>query len=97
PFDDVDAVDRAITGETAAVLVEVVQGEGGVRPASREYVRRLRELCDERDALLVVDEVQTGVGRTGRWLACEHHDVTPDVVCLGKAIAGGVPMGATAI
>jgi acetylornithine/LysW-gamma-L-lysine aminotransferase len=97
PFDDLDAADRAIGDDTAAVLVEIVQGEGGVRPGSTEYFHGLRSLCDERGALLVVDEVQTGFGRTGRWFACEHHGVVPDAISLGKAIAGGVPMGAVAI
>ncbi len=94
PFDDLEAVDRAITDETAAVLVEIVQGEGGVRPGSIEFFQRLRRLCDERGALLIVDEVQTGLGRTGRWFACEHHDLAPDIMTLGKGLAGGVPMGA---
>src|SRR6185369_790073 len=94
PFDDAEAAARVIGDDTSAVLVEIVQGEGGVRPGSTDYFRRLRRLCDERGALLVVDEVQTGFGRTGRWFACEHHGVTPDVLCLGKAIGGGVPMGA---
>ncbi len=96
-FDDLGAARAAVTEQTAAVLVEIVQGEGGVRPGSTTYFQGLRRLCDERGALLIVDEVQTGFGRTGRWFACEHHSVVPDVLCLGKAIAGGVPMGATAI
>ncbi|MDQ4078018.1 MAG: aminotransferase class III-fold pyridoxal phosphate-dependent enzyme, partial [Chloroflexota bacterium] len=87
----------AVGPDTAAVLVEIVQGEGGVRPGAAEYFRGVRRLCDERGALLIVDEVQTGFGRTGRWFACEHVGVTPDLICLGKAIAGGVPMGAVAI
>jgi acetylornithine/LysW-gamma-L-lysine aminotransferase len=97
PFDDLDAAEAAISERTAAVLIEIVQGEGGVRPGSTAYFSGLRRLCDERGALFVVDEVQTGFGRTGRWFACEHHGVVPDVLCLGKAIAGGVPMGATAL
>ncbi|MEJ2149543.1 MAG: acetylornithine/succinylornithine family transaminase [Chloroflexota bacterium] len=94
PFDDLDALDGAITDETAAVLVEVVQGEGGVRPGSTTYFAGLRALCEARGVLLIVDEVQTGLGRTGRWFACEHVGLTPDVMCLGKALGGGVPMGA---
>jgi len=90
-------MERAISDETAAVLVEVVQGEGGVRPGSGEYLRGVRELCDERGALLIVDEVQTGFGRTGRWFAFQHHDLRPDLLCLAKGIAGGVPMGAVMI
>jgi acetylornithine/LysW-gamma-L-lysine aminotransferase len=94
PFDNLDALDRAINEDTAAVLVEIVQGEGGVRPASEGYFTALADLCHARGALLIVDEVQTGLGRTGRWFACEHEGVVPDVLCLGKALGGGVPMGA---
>jgi len=94
PYDKLEAMDEAIGENTAAVLVEVVQGEGGVRPGSAEYFAGLRRLCDERGALLIVDEVQTGLGRTGRWFACEHFGLVPDVLCLGKAIGGGIPMGA---
>ena len=97
PFDNVERAEEAIDEETAAVVVEVVQGEGGVRPGSPPYFQALRGLCDERGALLIIDEVQTGFGRTGRWFACEHVGVTPDLLCMGKAIGGGVPMGATGI
>ncbi len=97
PYDNLERMERAISDETAAVLVEVVQGEGGVRPGSGEYLRGVRELCDERGALLIVDEVQTGFGRTGRWFAFQHHDLRPDLLCLAKGIAGGVPMGAVMI
>ncbi|MDX1687025.1 MAG: aspartate aminotransferase family protein [Candidatus Promineifilaceae bacterium] len=97
PFDNVERAEKAVDEETAAVLVEIVQGEGGVRPGSPAYFQALRRLCDERGALLIIDEVQTGFGRTGRWFACEHVGVTPDLLCMGKAMAGGVPMGATGI
>lgn len=97
PFDNLDRMAQAVREDTAAVLVEVVQGEGGVRPGPPEYFQGLRELCDARGALLIVDEVQTGFGRTGRWFAVEHAGIVPDLMCLGKAIAGGVPMGAVAI
>ncbi len=97
PFNNLEAAEAAIGEGTAAVLVEIVQGEGGVRPGSADYFQGLRRLCEERGALLIVDEVQTGFGRTGRWFACEHVGVTPDLMCLGKAMAGGVPMGAVAI
>lgn len=97
PFDNLDRMEQAVDEDTAAVLVEIVQGEGGVRPASPDYFQGLRELCDDRGALLIVDEVQTGFGRTGRWFAVEHAGIAPDLMCLGKAIAGGVPMGAVAI
>ncbi len=97
PFDNLEKLAAAVTGETAAVLLEVVQGEGGVRPASVGYLAGALEICRARGALLVVDEVQTGLGRTGRLWACEHHDVAPDLMCLGKGLAGGVPMGAVLI
>lgn len=97
PFGDFSRLEAAVTGETAAVLVEIVQGEGGVRVGSADYFQAVRRLCDEQGALLIVDEVQTGFGRTGRWFACEHMGVTPDLMALGKGIAGGVPMGAAAI
>lgn len=95
-YEDLEAAREAITENTAAVVVEAVQGEGGVYPGSREYLQGLREICDERGALLIIDEIQTGFGRTGRWFAFEHAGIVPDVVTLGKGIAGGVPMGAVA-
>src|SRR5207245_8390369 len=77
-----------------ALLLEVVQGEGGINPATPEYLKAARELCDERDMLLIFDEVQTGLGRTGRWFGFQHSGVTPDVVTLAKALGGGLPIGA---
>ena len=97
PFDNLDKMAQAVSGETAAVLVEVVQGEGGVRPSSPGYLAGVQEICRRHGALLIVDEVQTGLGRTGRLFACEHHGVAPDLMCLGKGLAGGVPMGAVLI
>jgi len=96
PYENLEAMDKAIGDNTAAVIVELVQGEGGVFPGSTEYFQSLRELCTERGALLIVDEIQTGVGRTGRWLACEHHALSPDVITLGKSIGGGLALGVTA-
>lgn len=96
PYDNIEALDETIDDNTAAVIVEIVQGEGGVYPGSTDYFQALRRLCTERGALLIVDEIQTGVGRTGRWLACEHHQLSPDVVTLGKSIGGGLPLGVTA-
>jgi len=93
-YNNLAAAEAAITEETAAVIIELVQGEGGVHIAEQEYVRNLAALCHERGALLIVDEVQTGFGRTGRLFACEHYDLQPDILCLAKSIAGGVPMGA---
>ena len=95
PYDNLEAMRGAIDENTAAVIVEVVQGEGGVRLGSPEYFRGLQALCQERGALLIVDEIQTGFGRTGKMFACEHYSLEPDILCLGKAIGGGVPMGAT--
>ncbi|MBE7472338.1 MAG: aspartate aminotransferase family protein [Anaerolineales bacterium] len=96
PYNNVEAAAAAIGDDTAAVIVEIVQGEGGVYPGETAYFQALRQLCTERGALLIVDEIQTGVGRTGRWLACEHHQLSPDIVTLGKSIGGGLPMGVTA-
>jgi LysW-gamma-L-lysine/LysW-L-ornithine aminotransferase len=96
-FNDENRLAEAINDETAAVILEIVQGEGGVRPAVAGYLRAARRLCEERGALLIVDEVQTGFGRTGRWFACDHFDLQPDLLCLGKAIAGGLPLAAVAL
>jgi acetylornithine/LysW-gamma-L-lysine aminotransferase len=96
PFNKTEALDAAITPETAAFIVELVQGEGGVRPATKEFIVEAARLCHERGALLVIDEVQTGFCRTGTMFALEQYDVVPDLLCLAKAIAGGVPMGAIA-
>jgi acetylornithine/N-succinyldiaminopimelate aminotransferase len=93
-WDDLDALAAALDPDVAAVLLEAVQGEGGVNPASRAYLQGVRRLCDERGALLIVDEVQTGLGRTGRWFAFQHLAVQPDVVTMAKALGNGVPIGA---
>jgi acetylornithine/N-succinyldiaminopimelate aminotransferase len=94
PFGDLDAVKRAITPETAAILIEPVQGEGGVRVASGEFLRKLRELCDARGLLLVMDEVQTGIGRTGSFFAHQRAGISPDVMAIAKGLGGGFPVGA---
>jgi len=94
PLNHTDKLDAALDGETACLILELVQGEGGVRPADMEYVRRARELCTERGALLVVDEVQTGFGRCGALFASGIYDVRPDMMTLAKALGGGVPIGA---
>lgn len=93
-FGDLDALHAAIDPSVAAVLIEAVQGEGGVMPAPAGYLRGMRDLCDERGMLMMVDEVQTGYGRTGRWFGFEHHDVSPDVVTMAKAMGNGFPVGA---
>ncbi len=97
PYDKLDALDAAVSESTAAVLIELVQGEGGVRPASPDYIAGVAQICRERGALLVVDEVQTGFGRTGRMWASQCYGVMPDLIALAKSIAGGLPMGAVAI
>ena len=97
PFNNIEALDKAINQETAAVILEVVQGEGGVYPASIEYMQAARRFCDERGALLIVDEIQSGFGRTGTMFAIEHFGITPDLLCCAKSLAGGVPMGAVLI
>ena len=96
-YNNIDALDKAVNEETAAVILEVVQGEGGVYPASAEYIQAARRICDERGALLIVDEIQTGFGRTGRMFAIQHFSVTPDLLTCAKSLAGGVPMGAVLI
>jgi acetylornithine/LysW-gamma-L-lysine aminotransferase len=93
PFNDVGALERAIDDATAAVFIEPVQGEGGIHPATAEYLQAARELTRERGALLVFDEIQSGVGRSGRFLASEHYSVTGDMVTLAKGLGGGVPIG----
>jgi acetylornithine/N-succinyldiaminopimelate aminotransferase len=93
PYDDLDAVAKAMDDQTAAVMVEPIQGEGGVKVPSEEYLPGLRELCDERGALLLLDEVQTGLGRTGSWFAYQHFGIEPDVLTCAKALAGGVACG----
>lgn len=93
-FNDLEAARAAIDDETAAVVVEVVQGEGGVWPAEAAWLRALRQHCDDHGALLVIDEIQTGLGRCGSWFACEQAGVVPDILALGKGLAGGVPIGA---
>ena len=95
PFNDIDALDKAVDFETAAILLEAVQGEGGVHVANQEYLEAARAICDQRDAALIIDEVQTGMGRTGRLFAIERWGVKPDILTLAKSLAGGVPIGAT--
>lgn len=94
PFGDVDALKAAITSETAALLIEPVQGEGGLRPATKEFMRELRQICDENGILLILDEVQCGVGRTGKFFAYENSGITPDIMAVAKGIGGGFPLGA---
>ncbi|MCS6963510.1 aspartate aminotransferase family protein [Thermoflexus sp.] len=96
PFNDIGALEAAIGPQTAAVILEPVQGEGGVWPADPTFLQAARELCDRYGAALIFDEVQTGFGRTGRWFAAEHYGVLPDLIAMGKGMAGGFPIGAVA-
>jgi len=95
PPDNLEKMRAAITEKTAAVLVEPVRGEGGILVPSDDFLPGLREICDEKGVLLIFDEVQTGFGRTGKVFACEHWNVAPDILCVAKSVAGGIPMGAT--
>lgn len=94
PFDDPAAIEKAITPQTAAVLIEPIQGEGGVRIPQKGYLKKVREICDRHGLLLILDEIQTGIGRTGRLFAYEHEAVVPDIMTLAKGLGGGVPIGA---
>jgi acetylornithine/LysW-gamma-L-lysine aminotransferase len=93
PYGRPERIKKAVTDETAAILVEPIQGEGGIKVPPKEFLGQLREICDAKGALLICDEVQTGLGRTGRFFASEHFNVVPDVMCLAKAVGGGVPIG----
>ncbi len=93
-YNDIAALERSLAPETGAVIMELIQGEGGVRVASEPYVKAVRNLCSERGILLIFDEVQTGVGRTGKLFAHEHYGVTPDIMCIAKGLGNGVPIGA---
>ena len=96
-YNNIEALDKAVNEETAAVILEVIQGEGGVYLATAQYLQAARRICDERGALLIVDEIQSGFGRTGRMFAIQRFDVTPDLLTCAKSLAGGVPMGAVLI
>jgi len=94
PFNDIQALTEAFDEEVAAVMIEPIQGEGGINPATAEYLHTIRNLCDESGAVMILDEVQTGMGRTGKWFAYQHFDVVPDIITLAKALGGGVAIGA---
>jgi acetylornithine/LysW-gamma-L-lysine aminotransferase len=94
-FGNSEEANKTISSKTAAVIVEPVQGETGIRPAPDGFLQDLREICDKNNSLLILDEIQTGFGRTGKMWASEHWKIEPDIMCLSKAIAGGLPMGAT--
>ncbi len=94
PFNDLDAVKRATTDKTIGILIEAVQGEGGIYPASTEYMQGLRAWCDERNLILICDEVQAGMGRTGKFFSWQHFGIQPDITTMAKGLAGGMPIGA---
>ena len=93
-FNDLESVKAVVTDKTVAIMLEAVQGEGGVTPATEEFMNGVRALCDEKDLVMIVDEVQTGMGRTGKWFAWQNYDVKPDLFTCAKALGGGLPMGA---
>jgi acetylornithine/N-succinyldiaminopimelate aminotransferase len=94
PYNDVSALEKAFTDEVCAVMIEPIQGEGGINVATQEYVEMIRQMCDEKGAVMIFDEVQTGMGRTGKWFAYQHYGIEPDIVTLAKALGGGVAIGA---
>src|SRR6202789_1345122 len=94
PFDDIAALRAAFSADVCAIALETIQGEGGINPVSQEFLAAARELCDSTGALLLLDEIQSGMGRTGKWCAYQHYGIQPDVTTLAKPLAGGVPIGA---
>lgn len=94
PFNDIEALKQVITNNTCAILLEPIQGEGGVKMPSDDYLRQVREICDEHKILLILDEIQTGMGRTGKLFAYEHFNINPDILTLAKGLGGGVAIGA---
>jgi acetylornithine/LysW-gamma-L-lysine aminotransferase len=95
PYGNIETLRESISSNTAAVIAEPIQGESGVKLPPEGYLKQLREVCDEKDVLLILDEIQTGFGRTGAIFAFQHFDITPDITCLAKGVAGGIPMGLT--
>jgi acetylornithine/N-succinyldiaminopimelate aminotransferase len=94
PFNNIAALEKAFSDEVAAVMVEPIQGEGGINVATEEYLQMIRQLCDKNGAVMILDEVQTGVGRTGKWFAYQHYDIVPDIMTMAKSLGGGVAIGA---
>src|SRR5579885_436584 len=93
PFNDLDALKAAVSDKTLAILLEAVQGEGGIWPGKKEFIEGVRQLCDEKNMLMICDEVQAGMGRTGKFFAWQNYNVTPDIITMAKGLAGGVPIG----
>ncbi|GAA3322356.1 hypothetical protein GCM10020331_041920 [Ectobacillus funiculus] len=94
PFNDAAALEQAMDHEVAAVMVEAVQGEGGVTPAQTEFLQAAEKLCKQYGALLIIDEVQTGIGRTGKAFAYQHYGISPDIITVAKGLGNGIPVGA---
>jgi len=94
PYNDLEALKEAISAKTVAILLEAVQGEGGIWPGKQEYIKGVRRLCDEQNLVMICDEVQAGMGRTGTFFSWEHYGIVPDIVTMAKGLAGGVPIGA---
>ncbi len=94
PFNDLEALKAATSEKTAGILLEAVQGEGGIYPADKDYIQGVRQWCDEQNLVMICDEVQAGMGRTGKFYSWEHFDVVPDIVTMAKGLAGGIPIGA---
>ncbi len=97
PFNDINALKNAIGHKTVAIMLELVQGEGGINIADEEYVKEIRKICNDRNLILIVDEVQTGIGRTGKMFAFQHYRIEPDVMTLAKSLGGGLPIGAMVV
>lgn len=93
PFNQWESLEKTVTPRTTAIILELIQGEGGVHIANKSYVQKIRQLCTEKDILLIIDEVQTGMGRTGTMFAFQHYDIKPDIMAMAKALGGGVPIG----
>ena len=96
-FDDVADLRAKFSNEVCGICIEVIQGEGGIRPVSKEFLQAARELMRSTGALLIADEIQSGMGRTGKWFAYQHYGIQPDITTLAKPMAGGIPMGAHAV
>jgi acetylornithine/N-succinyldiaminopimelate aminotransferase len=97
PFNDIDAIKQAIDDITVAVMLEPIQGEGGINIADKDYMKQLRALCNAKDILLIMDEVQTGMGRTGKLFCYQHYGILPDIMTLAKSLGGGLPIGAMVV
>jgi len=95
PFNDLDKLMESISNKTTGIMVEPIQGEGGIHVADKEYLKGVRDICDDKGILLIFDEVQCGIGRTGKMFAYQHYDIKPDILTLAKALGGGIPIGAT--